>query len=150
MFFSSFLDVGAYFIGKKYGRHKLSQISAAAGAASPNKSVEGALAGFVSCSLLSIVGAYVMHWPAWMLTGAAYGLLISVLGLLGDLTASIMKRDAGVKDTGSILPGHGGLLDRFDSYILSAPVAFWFVKDVLPYVDRLARTGAIHPLFLRR
>lgn len=142
--------MGAYFVGKKFGRHKLNQISTAAGAASPNKSIEGALAGFVSCSLLSVVGAYVMRWPAYLLTGSAYGLLISVLGLLGDLTASIMKRDAGVKDTGNLLPGHGGLLDRFDSYILSAPVAFWFVQDVLPLVDRLVRTGGIHPFFLRR
>ncbi len=72
-----------------------------------------------------------------MITGPVYGLMLGSLGLVGDLTASVMKRDAGVKDTGSLLPGHGGLLDRFDSYILSAPVAYLFVRDLLPWVDHL-------------
>lgn len=131
-------DVGAYFVGNKFGRHKLSSISTAAGLASPNKSVEGALAGVLSSSLVAAYGAHAMRWPLWPLTGALYGLMLGALGLVGDLTASVMKRDAGVKDTGSLLPGHGGLLDRFDSYILSAPVAFLFVRDLLPWVGRQA------------
>lgn len=133
-----FSDVGAYFFGKSFGKHKLSAISKSAGAASPNKTVEGALGGFFSCSLLMTLGAYLMQWPVWSLTGPAYGLLISVVGLVGDLTASMMKRDAGLKDTGSILPGHGGLLDRIDSYMLAAPAAFIFCKHVLPIAARAA------------
>jgi phosphatidate cytidylyltransferase len=134
-------DVGAYFGGKNFGRRKLSEVSSAAGSASPNKTVEGALTGFLCCSLLSMLGAYVMRWPAWAASGALYGLVMSVLGLVGDLTASVMKRDAGVKDTGSLLPGHGGLLDRFDSYLLSAPVAYFFVRHVLPWIERVVRVG---------
>ena len=129
-------DVGAYFVGNKFGRHKLSTLSAAAGHASPNKSVEGALAGLVCSALVASLGARMLQWPGWMITGPVYGVMLGSLGLVGDLTASVMKRDAGVKDTGSLLPGHGGLLDRFDSYILSAPVAYFFVRDLLPWVDQ--------------
>lgn len=135
-------DVGAYFAGKRFGRTKLGRVTAAAGAASPNKTVEGALAGFLSCCLISTIGAYVLRWPAWLLTGTMYGLILGVLGLLGDLTASLFKRDAGFKDSGTLLPGHGGLLDRFDSYILSAPVAFVFVKYVLPMIAQLRGLGS--------
>eukprot|EP01036_Dinobryon_divergens_P030033 gene30033-39223_t len=129
-----FADVGAYFIGKKFGKHKLSTISSAAGSASPNKTVEGALAGFASCSLLSLIGAYVMKWPQWKLTGCAYGLIISFIALVGDLTVSMMKRDAGIKDSGNILPGHGGLLDRIDSYLFTAPAAYFFCLYILRFV----------------
>lgn len=137
-----FADVGAYFVGKKLGKHKLSTISAAAGSASPNKTVEGALAGFVCCTLLSVLGAWLMQWPYWVVTGAMYGLIISFVALIGDLTASMMKRDAKMKDSGTLLPGHGGLLDRFDSYILTAPVAYIFCTLALPFAKRI-KTDAI-------
>lgn len=132
-----FADVGAYFTGKRFGKHKLSSISQAAGSASPNKTVEGALGGFLSCTLFSMLGAYLMRWPYWASLGAGYGLIISVVALVGDLTASMMKRDAGMKDTGNILPGHGGLLDRIDSYMFTAPIAFFFCKRVLPFARAL-------------
>ena len=131
-------DVGAYFGGKNLGKHKLSVLSKAAGAASPNKTVEGAVTGFLSCTAISTAGAYVMKWPMWRATGLAYGLMLGILGIVGDLTASMLKRDANMKDTGSLLPGHGGLLDRFDSYILTAPAAFFFVNTVLPWVATLS------------
>lgn len=142
--------MGAYFVGMSLGRHKLSQVSSAAGHASPNKSLEGAVAGFFSSGLVAMLGAYTMRWPLWKVTGPAYGLMLGVLGLVGDLTASVMKRDAGVKDTGSLLPGHGGVLDRFDSYILTAPMAYYFIQHVLPWADNLAMSGKVHPFFLQR
>ena len=98
-------DVFAYFIGKKYGKYKLSLISTAAGYASPNKTIEGAIGGFISCMLFTLLGAYLMKWPIWYITGPFYGLMISFIALIGDLTASMMKRDAGMKDSGTIFPG---------------------------------------------
>lgn len=121
-------------MGKNFGSTKLSAVAPAAGHASPNKTIEGALGGCLGSALFAVLAAYVLKWPFWPASGALYGLMLGVLGLLGDLTESVMKRDAGMKDSGDLLPGHGGLLDRFDSYILSAPVAFLFVKYVLPYL----------------
>lgn len=130
-----FADVGAYFVGKRFGKTKLSALSEAAGSASPRKTVEGAIGGFTACMSLSILGAYLMQWPYWFVSGAVYGLLMGVLGLVGDLTASMMKRDAGVKDSGYILPGHGGLLDRIDSYMLTAPASYFFCIVILPLLQ---------------
>jgi phosphatidate cytidylyltransferase len=76
-----------------------------------------------------------MQWPYWQILGVMYGLIIGFIGLVGDLTASMMKRDAGFKDTGNILPGHGGLLDRIDSYMLTAPIAYFFCIKVLPFAQ---------------
>jgi CDP-diglyceride synthetase len=126
-----FADVAAYFVGKKCGKHRLNSVCAAAGAASPNKTVEGALGGFAACMLFSLLGAYLMKWPKWYLFGPVYGAANSFIALIGDLTASMIKRDAGFKDTGNILPGHGGLLDRFDSYIFTAPVSYFMMMTVL-------------------
>jgi CDP-diglyceride synthetase len=131
-------DVTAYFVGKKYGKHKLSTVSSAAGSASPNKTVEGALGGFLGCTALSILGGYLMKWPYWQFLGLSYGLILSFIALVGDLTASMMKRDARLKDTGNLFPGHGGLLDRFDSYMFTAPIAYFFYHDILPYAMRLS------------
>jgi CDP-diglyceride synthetase len=128
-----FADVGAYFVGKNFGKHKLSSVSAAAGAASPNKTVEGALGGFAACMLFSMLGAYLMKWPKWYLFGPIYGAANSFIAFIGDLTASMIKRDAGCKDTGTILPGHGGLLDRFDSYIFTAPISYFLILAVLKF-----------------
>lgn len=80
-----------------------------------------------------------MNWPKWQITGIIYGLLMSSVALLGDLTASVMKRDAKMKDSGTVLPGHGGLLDRIDSYMLTAPTAYFFVEMVLKHLLRLKK-----------
>lgn len=125
-------DVGAYFSGKAFGKHKLSTISLAAGATSPNKTVEGTLGGFASAMAVATLAAYLINWPGWFVTGPAYGLMLAVVALVGDLTASMFKRDAGLKDSGGLLPGHGGILDRVDSYIFTAPCAYLFVLLVLP------------------
>jgi phosphatidate cytidylyltransferase len=78
-----------------------------------------------------------MQWPYWFLAGTLYGLMLSGIAFVGDLTVSMMKRDAKLKDTGNIFPGHGGLLDRIDSYMFTAPASFFFCKDVLPFLQRL-------------
>ncbi|CEL95816.1 unnamed protein product [Vitrella brassicaformis CCMP3155] len=130
-------DVAAYFLGKSFGRRKLASISPAAGAASPNKTVEGALGGLLMSVLMSLLGAWLMHWPIWPFTGALYGTMLAVVGLVGDLTASTFKRDAGLKDSGHILPGHGGLLDRVDSYMLTATPSLIFVQYLLPALRKI-------------
>jgi CDP-diglyceride synthetase len=117
----AFSDVGAYFVGRKFGKTKLGVIAPAAGATSPNKTVEGVLGGCAVSAALAIFGAWVQRWPAPVFTGAIHGVLLGLLGLLGDLTASMLKRDAGLKDFGDLLPEHGGILDRVDSFIWAAP-----------------------------
>lgn len=97
----AFSDVGAYFMGRKYGKTKLGSIFPAAGEASPNKTVEGYLGGTLFSSAFSTLGAWVMQWPYWYLTGPIHGSLLALLGLIGDLTASMLKRDSGMKDFGT-------------------------------------------------
>jgi phosphatidate cytidylyltransferase len=121
-------DIGAYVFGKLLGKTRLSEIS-------PKKTVEGALFGIVGSMLVAIAGAWQLGFAFWPLTGAALGLLIGVSSLLGDLTESMMKRDAGVKDSGQLIPGHGGILDRTDSYVFTAPLVYYFITLLLPLLD---------------
>ncbi|MDX2270520.1 MAG: phosphatidate cytidylyltransferase [Cyanobacteriota bacterium] len=114
-------DVGAYMFGKMIGKTRLSIIS-------PKKTVEGALAGILMSMGLAMSGAYYLHWPHFWLAGAIIGFLIGLTSLLGDLTESLMKRDAGVKDSGDLIPGHGGILDRGDSYVFTAPLVYYFME----------------------
>jgi phosphatidate cytidylyltransferase len=118
-------DIGAYAFGKFFGKTPLSDIS-------PKKTVEGAVFGISASVLVAVVGAYFLNWSKPPLTGIALGLLIGIASILGDLTESMLKRDAGVKDSGQLIPGHGGILDRTDSYIFTAPLVYYFVTLVLP------------------
>lgn len=110
-------DVGAYFVGKAMGKNKLMPN------VSPGKTFEGFLGGVVSaCVLVSFV-AYSLDWSGEQVTKALMvTVLITTVSVLGDLSESMFKRQAGVKDSGSILPGHGGILDRIDSLTATAPV----------------------------
>lgn len=118
-------DIGAYTFGRMFGRTRLSHIS-------PKKTVEGAVLGVVGSIAIALMGAWYLEWPHWLLTGFAFGLMIGIASLLGDLTESMMKRDAGVKDSGQLIPGHGGILDRADSYVFTAPLVYYFVTLLLP------------------
>lgn len=109
-------DIGAYMFGRKIGKHKL------APAISPNKTIEGSLGGVVSA--LVVAGAYLSFYPQDYSLGLMLGLtvLFSISGQLGDLIESAFKRHYDVKDSGTILPGHGGILDRFDSLLVVLPM----------------------------
>lgn len=121
-------DIGAYFVGKYFGKTPLSGIS-------PKKTVEGAIFGITASIFVGIAVAYYINLPDFYLTGAALGSLIGIASLLGDLTESMLKRDAGVKDSGDLIPGHGGILDRTDSYIFTAPLVYYFVTLLLPLLN---------------
>lgn len=122
-------DIGAYTAGKVIGKTPLSNIS-------PKKTVEGAVCGMVGSMVVALLGSYWLSWPLWPLSGAALGLMIGTSSLLGDLTESLMKRDAGVKDSGALIPGHGGMLDRTDSYVFTGALVFYFITLLLPLLQR--------------
>lgn len=118
-------DIGAYTMGRWIGRTRLSEIS-------PKKTVEGAVFGILGSAIVALIGAWSLSWRCWPVSGILLGILIGVTSLLGDLTESMMKRDAGVKDSGQLIPGHGGILDRTDSYVFTAPLVYYFVTVILP------------------
>jgi phosphatidate cytidylyltransferase len=116
-------DTGAFAVGKAIGRHKLCP------KISPGKTVEGAAAGLVAAVLVT---ASIGRWLGLPLVhGVLLGVMLGVVGQLGDLYESSLKRKAGVKDSGALLPGHGGVLDRFDSLLFNAPVAFYYLSAVV-------------------
>ncbi len=113
-------DAAAYYIGSAIGKHRLYE------AVSPKKSIEGALGGLAG----SLVGAFLAKSIFFSQLGYAdiiiTALVIGVIGQLGDLFESLLKRSFGVKDSGSIFPGHGGVLDRMDSILFAAPVTYYY------------------------
>ncbi len=113
-------DAGALYIGRSLGRHKLSP------RISPNKTVEGAV-GSLLASVLASLGIRAWFIPEFgVFDAVALGVLLNILGQLGDLAESGLKRSAGVKDSASFIPGHGGVLDRGDSLLFAGPVLYYY------------------------
>lgn len=116
-------DSGAYFVGKAVGKHKIYPV------ASPKKSLEGFIAALVSAALFAIPGYYLFSLTRFSLAVVmACGFLLALLSQLADPLESLFKRFAGVKDSGRIIPGHGGVLDRIDSYLLCAPAFYYLLQ----------------------
>lgn len=113
-------DSGAYFAGRFFGKHKLAPVI------SPNKTVEGALGaiatGIVGMLLYSLILDLGFDWPVNYGSALLYGVVVPVADIYGDLMFSVLKRQTGIKDYGNLFPGHGGILDRFDSMMLVAPL----------------------------
>ena len=119
-------DIGSYCFGRILGKNSLSPIS-------PSKTIEGAIFGVISSISVGIVSAIVLHcgflgFVCWIILGS----LIGLFAIAGDLIESMMKRDAGLKDSGNVLPGHGGILDRIDSYLFVPSILFYSMKFILP------------------
>jgi len=118
-------DSAAYYAGSAFGKHKLLE------RVSPKKTWEGAVAGFVF-ALLSFVGAKYLVIPYLSVTDALVcGGIVGVFGQIGDLAESLLKRDAQVKDSSSLIPGHGGALDRFDSLLFVAPLVYFYLDFIV-------------------
>jgi len=116
-------DAGAYYVGKSFGKRKLSP------RISPKKTVEG-LAGGVAVSIITAIVIHLTFFKEFPLLHAIIaGAVLSVAGVIGDLAESMWKRSAAVKDSGTLIPGHGGFLDRFDSIFFTAPIlySYWFL-----------------------
>lgn len=115
-------DAGAYFAGRAFGKHKL------APSISPGKTVEGLIGGFVAAAGFAALCTFVFFPELPYKFSIPLAIVMAVVGVLGDLAESAMKRGSGTKDAANILPGHGGLLDRLDSLLFNAPILYYFAR----------------------
>ncbi|MBX2861372.1 MAG: phosphatidate cytidylyltransferase [Vampirovibrio sp.] len=119
----SISDIGAYYVGKAFGKHLLyPEIS-------PKKTTEGAYGGILCGVLVAVLFAQLTNFP--MHHALMLSILLVITGQLGDLSESLLKRDAGLKDSGGLLKGHGGILDRTDSYIFSGAVSYYYIHWIV-------------------
>jgi phosphatidate cytidylyltransferase len=114
-------DIFAYCCGRVLGKHKMAPYI------SPHKSWEGAAAGVIGSIILSLLVVYLFGLPLNYGMAVILGILVSIMGQLGDLVKSLFKRNMAIKDSGNVLPGHGGFLDRMDSMLFSGVTVFYFV-----------------------
>ncbi len=122
-------DIGSYYFGRSFGRLPLSSIS-------PGKTIEGAIGGLICAMAIGAFSGVFFDWSFGPLVGGLLGVLIALFALVGDLTESMMKRNAGLKDSGDVLPGHGGILDRIDSYLFTPAVVYYSVTLILPLINK--------------
>jgi len=118
---TAFHDSGAYLIGRKIGRHKMAPRT------SPGKTWEGYFAG-TAVTVLASIAVLPFIYPFTLLLALKLALVMSLTSPLGDLAESLIKRDLGVKDMGSLMPGHGGFFDRLDAIIFNAPIAYYVLR----------------------
>jgi phosphatidate cytidylyltransferase len=114
-------DTLAYFVGKSYGRHRMTPTL------SPKKTWEGAAGGMAGAILGGVLAILICGLPVSPWVGVLLGIVGGVIGPLGDLVESMIKRQAGLKDAGHLIPGHGGLLDRIDSFLFTAPALYYLI-----------------------
>ncbi len=114
-------DTGAFYFGRRFGKHKLHKV------VSPGKSWEGAVGGLISSLVVALLFLFVFHLHSLDAGIIILTLLLSAMGQIGDLSESLLKRNHGIKDSGSILPGHGGILDRIDGLLFAIPVLFGYL-----------------------
>ncbi|MDP9493906.1 MAG: phosphatidate cytidylyltransferase [Actinomycetota bacterium] len=119
----AFADMGAYFVGRSFGRRKLAPVL------SPHKTIEGLFGGLLAGM---VIASILVTFPGWADIGIAKGLVaalvVGVIGPIGDAAESMVKRSLGVKDMGSVLPGHGGILDRIDSFLFAIPAMYFLFR----------------------
>jgi len=115
-------DTAAYFVGRRLGRHKMAPVL------SPKKTWEGAAGGLVGSILAALLCVWLLGLPVSYGAGALLGLVGSIVGPLGDLSESWIKRQVGLKDSGTLIPGHGGILDRADSLMFTGPVLYYLIR----------------------
>ena len=116
-------DTAAYFAGRRFGRHAFMHHI------SPSKTVEGVIGGLAAAAVVGAVLTALLGRP--LIVGVGFGLLVGAAAQAGDLAESMLKRAAGAKESGTLIPGHGGLLDRVDSFLFAAPVAVFYVVSFL-------------------
>lgn len=119
------LDTIAYAAGRAFGKKKLFP------RISPKKTVAGGVGGFISCVAVAVISAFTYFDELSIIHAVIIGAIIGITGQVGDLVESFFKRQTGIKDSSSILPGHGGILDRFDSLIFVSPIVFIYLKYII-------------------
>ncbi len=119
-------DTAAYHVGSSFGRHKLFE------RVSPKKTWEGAIGGLIFGVVMAVVSYYWFLRDLRLVDAVVIGILVGAVGQASDLAESLFKRDAGVKDSSTLIPGHGGVLDRFDSEMLLAPLVYLYLLWALP------------------
>jgi phosphatidate cytidylyltransferase len=115
-------DTAAYFVGRRFGRHKMAPIL------SPKKTWEGAAGGMIGSIIAGVICVPLLGLPITLLQGVLLGLIGGIVGPLGDLAESLIKRQVGLKDAGNLIPGHGGILDRADSLLFTGAVLYYLIR----------------------
>lgn len=125
-------DSAAYYIGSRYGKHKMTP------RLSPKKSWEGYIASIIGGGLAGILGGWILNYVGWLdvtlLNALIIGLLMGAVPTLGDLGESMIKRQAGIKDSGGLIPGHGGAFDRIDSWLWAATIGYFYISMFVLFI----------------